>query len=161
AMVTAKIAGGIQWVLRGVYTIVNKAYMGLSREMEFHADAMAASVAGGNNVISSLSRIQVAAGCYQTALNEAGDRGKGNLGSRNLFANQSTVFRRFGEEHQLPLEQGMPAISYSFVASFSTSRINFKNQWASHPTLEERKRNLDGLGIDMAADATSAWSMFA
>jgi Zn-dependent protease with chaperone function len=160
ALVTARIAGGIQWVLRGVYTIINKSYMGLSREMEFHADAMAATVAGGNNVISSLSRVDVAASCYQTALGEANSRARENRVSRNIFANQLTVFRSFAAEHSLPLEQGVPTISFAFVTGFSRSRINFRNQWASHPTLAERKQSLDVLGIEMAADDTSAWSLF-
>ena len=160
AMMTAKIAGGIQWVLRGVYTLINKTYMGLSREMEFHADAVAASVAGGNNVISSLSRIEVAADCYQTALNEAGNRARENRLSRNLYANQLTVFRSFGVDHRLPSEQGIPTVSYSFVDSFSRSRINFKNQWASHPSLGERKQSLDALGMEQAAETGSAWTLF-
>jgi Zn-dependent protease with chaperone function len=160
ASVTARIAGGIQWALRQVYTVVNRSYMKLSREMEFHADAVAATVAGGNNVISSLSRSDVAGGCYQTAVNEASNRSKEKRMSRNIFANQLTVFRSFAVEHSLPLEQGLPAISYSFVTKFTRSRINFKNQWASHPTLEERKGQLDLLGIDKPADMASAWSLF-
>jgi Zn-dependent protease with chaperone function len=47
ALITVKIAGSIQWILRSMYQIVNKTYMGLSREMEFHADAVAASVSAG------------------------------------------------------------------------------------------------------------------
>ena len=160
ATVTARIAEGIQWVLRETYTVVNRSYMGLSREMEFHADAVAATVAGGNNVISSLSRSDVAGGCYQTAIKEASSRAQDKIMSRNIFANQLTVFRSFAAEHALPVEQGVPAISYSFVTSFSQSRINFKNQWASHPTLEERKRQLDILGIEQAADMASAWTLF-
>ena len=161
ATITARIAEGIQWVLRGMYQVINKSYMGLSREMEFHADAVAATVAGGNNVISSLSRSDVAGGCYQTALKEAGKRAKDKRMSRNIFANQLTVFRSFATEHALPLEQGIPAISFSFVTKFSRSRINFRNQWASHPTLEERKQQLDILGIERPADTASAWSLFA
>jgi Zn-dependent protease with chaperone function len=47
ANITVKIAQGIQYILREMYKVINKSYMGLSREMEFHADAVAASVAGG------------------------------------------------------------------------------------------------------------------
>ena len=56
-----------------MYTIINKNYLILSREMEFHADAMAASVAGGNNLVSALSRIEVASNSYQTAMENTND----------------------------------------------------------------------------------------
>ena len=160
AKLTAKIAQGIQRILRAVYTVINKSYMGLSREMEFQADAVAAGISGGNNLVSALSRVEVAGSCYNTALSEANSRVKQNKVSRNIFSNQLTIFRSVAEEYDLPLRQGLPDISYHFLHSFSRSRINFKNQWASHPTLEERKNHLDRLGIQLAADQTSAWSLF-
>lgn len=160
AKMTAKIAQGIQWVLRHMYGFINKRYMGLSREMEFHADAVAAGVAGGNNLVSALSRIEIAGSCYNTALGEANARVKQNKVSRNIFSNQLTIFRAVAAEYGLPLTQGLPAISYHFVTSFSRSRINFKNQWASHPTLQERKQHLDSVHLEKPADDTSAWSLF-
>jgi len=138
AELTAKIANAIQWVLRGMYGFINKNYMGLSREMEFHADAVAAGVSGGNNLISSLSRMEIASDCYQNALNNANAWLKDNKVSKNIFNNQLVILRSWAKEHQLPLKQGLPDVSFQFIQSISKSRINFKNQWASHPTLEER-----------------------
>lgn len=37
AGITAKVAQGIQWILKQMYQVINKNYLGLSREMEFHA----------------------------------------------------------------------------------------------------------------------------
>ena len=160
ARLTAKIAQGIQWILRGMYGFINKNYMSLSREMEFHADAVSAGVSGGNNLVSALSRIEIAGSCYNTALSEANARVKQNKVSRNIFSNQLAIFRSVAAEYDLPLTQGLPDISYHFVHSFSRSRINFKNQWASHPTLEERKNHLDKLGLEIPADQSSAWMLF-
>ena len=160
AKLTARIAQGIQWILRGMYSFVNKSYMGLSREMEFHADAVSAGVSGGNNLVSALSRIEIAGSCYNTALSEANARVKQNKASRNIFSNQLAIFRQVAAEYDLPVTQGLPDISYHFVHSFSRSRINFKNQWASHPTLEERKNYLDQLGLEIPADRSSAWVLF-
>ena len=160
AKLTARIAQGIQWILRGMYTFINKNYMGLSREMEFHADAFAAGVAGGNNLVTALSRIEIAGSCYNTALSEANARVRQNKVSRNIFSNQLTIFRSVAAEYQLPLSQGLPVVTDRFLSSLRGSRINFKNQWASHPTLQERKKHLDELGIGMPADHTSAWSLF-
>ncbi|TWV95626.1 hypothetical protein [Chitinophaga pinensis] len=41
-----------------------------------------------------------------------------------------------------------------------SSRVNFKNQWASHPSLEERKQHLDNVSMDASPDETSAWAIF-
>jgi len=160
AMLTAKIATSIQWVLRGMYGFINKNYLGLSREMEFHADAVAASVSGGNNLISSLSRIQIADDCYQNALNNANAWLKDNKVSKNIFNNQLVILRSWAKEHQLPLKQGLPDVSFQFIQSISKSRINYKNQWASHPTLEERKAHLELLAINVVPEEASAWELF-
>ena len=160
AILTAKIANGIQRILIGMYGFINKNYMGLSREMEFHADAVAASVSGGNNLVSSLSRSGAAENCYQTALANANGWLKENKISKNIFRNQLVILETWAKEHQLPLRQGLPEVSYQFIQSMSKSRINYKNQWASHPTLEERKNRLEALSIDVEPDDASAWELF-
>ncbi|HEY1164016.1 MAG TPA: M48 family metallopeptidase [Chitinophaga sp.] len=160
AGITVKIAQGIQWILKGMYKLINKSYMALSREMEFHADTIAASVAGGNNLVTALSRVEVAGGCYSSAINTANDWLKENKVARNIFRNQLTVFRSMADDYELPLKEGLPEISYQFIRSFSRSRINYRDQWASHPTLEERKLNLDQAAMDALPDATSAWAIF-
>ncbi|MFT3748709.1 MAG: M48 family metallopeptidase [Agriterribacter sp.] len=160
AIVTSKIAQGIQWILRKMYAVINKNYMGLSREMEFHADAIAASVAGGNNIISGLSRIEVAQNCYNSALNKAGEMLKQHKKSKNIFNNQLTIFQTLAKDHKLNVTKDLPDVSYQFIQSFSTSRVNFKNQWASHPTLEERKISIDKLEMNKEPDTARAWSIF-
>ncbi len=143
-----------------MYTIINKNYLGLSREMEFHADAVAASVSGGNNLVGALSRIEVAGNSYQTAIENANDLLKEKKIVKNIFRNQLVVFRSIGKEYQLPVHNGLPEITYQFIQSFSSSRINYKNQWASHPTLEERKQKLDQLHTAVNPDEASAWEIF-
>jgi Zn-dependent protease with chaperone function len=160
AAITVRIARGIQWILRGMYKFINRNYMGLSREMEFHADTVAAGVSGGNNLVTALSRIEVAGSCYATALNNAGDKLKENKITRNIFTNQLTVLRSLAGEYRLPVQNGLPEISYSFVQSFSRSRINYRDQWASHPTLAERKAHLDKLDIGAVPDNNSPWILF-
>ena len=161
AIAAFKIAQGIQLVLRGVYKLINISYMALSREMEFHADTIAASVAGGNNLVSSLSRIEIASGCMASSINYANERLKEKKVASNLFHNQLTIFRSIASRHSLPLtDEGLPAVSYQFVSSFSSSRVNFKDQWASHPSLDERKRHLDNVAMDATPDETSAWAIF-
>ncbi len=160
AGITIKIAQGIQWILRGMYKLIIKNYYSMSREMEYHADAVAASVSGGDNLISALRRLEVASSCYQTAIEEANVQLKEKKKSKNIFGNQLVVFRSIGKDYDLPMGGGIPEVSAQFLNSFSKSRINFKDQWASHPTLEERKGKLDELGLRIAAVDRPAWEIF-
>jgi Zn-dependent protease with chaperone function len=160
AMLTFKIATAIQWVLRGMYKVINISYMALSREMEFHADTVAASVAGGNNLVTALSRIEVASGCFSSSITSANERLKEKKIARNIFLNQLTIFRSLADKHGLPLKQGLPHVTYQFVSTFSSSRVNFKDQWASHPSLEERKQHLELVAMDAVPDETNAWAIF-
>ncbi|MEP6952220.1 MAG: M48 family metallopeptidase [Ginsengibacter sp.] len=160
AGITVRIAQGIQWILRKMYAVINKSYFGLSREMEFHADVVSASVSGGNNLISALSRIELASNCYNSALDNAGDWLGKKKATTNIFMNQLTILQSIAKEFKLSLKNGLPEVSYHFIQSFSQSRINYKNQWASHPTLEERKSHLDKAGINVVPDEASAWNVF-
>ena len=62
----------------------------------------------------------------------------------NVYGNQLIVFKSLAVKYNLPEKKGLPDISFDFIQSFSTSRINYKNQWASHPGLRERKEHLTG-----------------
>ena len=64
AHVTAGIVAGIQSILKIQYKSINVGYMALSRQMEFHADSVAASVSGSLPLITSLRRFDVAESCY-------------------------------------------------------------------------------------------------
>lgn len=157
---TVRIASGIQWLLRKVYQVINRTYMGLSREMEFHADAVAASVSGSNNSISALSRVEVASSCYNKALNDANEQLRNQKVAQNIYPNQLFVMRAIATEYQVPIRAGLPEFSFHFIESFSHSRINYKDQWASHPTLKERKANLDRLDMPAPPEISPAWQLF-
>lgn len=46
------------------------------------------------------------------------------------------------------------------MQTISKSRVNYKDQWASHPTLEERKTMLDQLAIEVDPVEIRAWELF-
>lgn len=160
ALITAKISTFIQWILRGMYSLINKEYMALSREMEFHADAVAAGVAGGNNLITGLVRVRLAEPCYQKAIQDANELVTDNKRIGNIFYSQSYVYRLAAGQFQLPLNEGLPEVSDPSAMVAETSRINIKNQWASHPTLMERKYNVEALNVNVAPVTASPWLLF-
>lgn len=161
AVITANIAEGIQHVLKEMYKVVNKSYMRLSREMEFHADAVAASVAGGNNLVTALARIQVGSGCYSAVLEKANEWLREKKRTDNVFTNQLSVLKQVANDHQLTLTNGIPVVTAQFIENFSKSRINYKDQWASHPSFSDRKAHVEALNMSVVADDTSAWLLFA
>jgi Zn-dependent protease with chaperone function len=61
----------------------------LSREMEFHADAVA-SVSGGNNLITALHRVEMADYGYNYTLEKCNEH---RQISANIYSNQASVFR--------------------------------------------------------------------
>ena len=160
ANITISIAQGIQGILRQMYKVINKSYLSLSREMEFHADAVSASVSGGNNLISALSKLELAQNCYDNAINGANDLLREKKITKNIFDNQLYLFRSAAQDYKLPIKQGLPEVSFEFIESLSKSRINYKNQWASHPSIEERKSHLDKLDMSMQPNETPAWTVF-
>lgn len=160
AGITARIVQGIQWILQKMYAVVNKSYMRLSREMEFHADAVAASVCGANNCISALQRIELAASGYNIVIAKYDELFKEKLIGKNLYENHRLVLHHLASEFNLNMKNDLPIVSREFLDSNNFSRINFKDQWASHPTMEEREAQLLKTGVVAETDHQSAWVVF-
>jgi len=160
ASITAKIAQGIQWILRQMYGLINKNYMRLSREMEFHADAVAASVSGSKSLVTALRRVELANSGYTIALQKCDDLFRQKKISNNIYQNQTTVLLHLAEEFKLPLQHGLPVVNDDFIQSNNLSRVNFKDQWASHPTTEDREDHLNQLAVEAEVLPDSAWVLF-
>lgn len=158
--VTVQLVKGIQKILQGMYGLINKSYMGLSREMEFHADAVAASVSGSNSLVTALRKAEVSDVCYNSVLQKANDWLKDKASFTNIYDNHNTVMEYYAAEFKLPLENNAPVVTDSFLNRFQQSRVNIKNQWASHPSREDREAHLNKLNIEAAADNRPAWVLF-
>ncbi|MBI5856170.1 MAG: M48 family metalloprotease [Sphingobacteriales bacterium] len=160
ANITAKIAQSIQWILRQMYGLINKKYMGLSRQMEFHADAVAASVSGSKSLCTALRRIEMAASCYDLTLEKCDQLLREKKISSNIYPNQRAMMLLMADQHKLPLENGLPVISDEFIRNNNISRINFKDQWASHPSTDDRIAHLNALAISAEISNEPAWLLF-
>lgn len=137
----------IQWVLGKMYELVNKAYMGLSREMEFHADEIAAHVAGAEPLISSLLRLDLASYAYQQVLNSYEQRISKSVKTENIYPQHRYVMRFISHENDIPLVNGLPGIDENLLKKFRQSRLVVTDQWASHPSTEDRIAALKALHI--------------
>lgn len=158
--VTVQIITGIQKVLEGMYSFINKSYMRLSREMEFHADAVAASVSGSNNCISALKKIELSDMCFNTVMQKADSYLAQKEVLENIYAKHHVVMRQYASEFGLPLRNNVPVMTDTFLKRFQLSKVNIQNQWASHPSMEDRIEKLQQLQIDATADEQPAWVLF-
>lgn len=158
---TIKIISAIQWVLQRVYTVVNKNYMSLSRQMEFHADAVAAFVSGSQPLVTSLRRMEITDRCYNMLLYSYEAWVAENLKPDNLYSQHAEVMKYFGDYYQIPFEHGLLQLSNNTsVLTGGKSRLVIADQWASHPSREERERHLLSLGIQSEIMNEPAWIIF-
>lgn len=160
AGLTGKIIQGIQWVLQQVYGFVNKQYLSLSRQMEFHADSVAAYVSGGNHLVTSLRRLEVADMCYNKLFDHYNEWFRLNLKADNIYPQHIEIMRHYAEDHGLVHIDGIPQITNESFTHAIKSRLIIKNQWASHPSTDDREAHLNSLGLHTEPINMPAWVLF-
>ncbi len=156
----AYIVQGVQWVLRGMYGIINRQYLSLSREMEFHADTIAASVSGSNNMAQALRQVELGAQTYHQTLEKCDELLKTKEAPLNAYIGQRVIAAHTATVNDLPSRHGVPVVTSDFMAQRPQNRVHFKDQWASHPTLAEREANLKAIGVEAPVLDESAWVVF-
>lgn len=160
ARITMAVVGAVQWVLQKVYPLINKSYMSLSRQMEFHADSVAAYVTGSAPLITSLRRTEVADHLYHQLINLYNSWLRQNLKPDNLYAHHRELIQHFAQVFSIPVEHGLLQVRDRSLACFRQSRLVIKNQWASHPSTEDREAHLLALNIPTEVMHESAWVLF-
>ena len=140
---------GIQALLRALYNFININYMALSREMEFHADEIAANVAGSKACSSSLLRLGFADFALNETMNFYIDRSNDNIHPRNIYADHQTVSLFLAEKNKYPIQNNLPSIDLESNIKYNKSKVNFQDQWASHPSTEDRVMAIQRLNIEV------------
>lgn len=141
--IAVKIIQGIQWVLRKMYELVNVSYMALSREMEFHADEIAANVAGYLPLKESLLRMDLADHSYNAVMAYYEGKIPDNIKSKNIYKEQRFVMNFLATQSNLVFKNNLPIVSELDLSKYNKSKLTIKNQWASHPSIEERIKALE------------------
>ena len=138
---------GVKKLLAALYKVINKRYMALSREMEFHADEVSVRVSGTQAANNAMLRIQLA----DTAMNEVmqyidkkvSQRQKSN----NIFTMQRITLQVIAENDQLPVVNDLPLPDQDYLKRHNKSKIVTQDQWASHPSTADRLARINALGI--------------
>ncbi len=157
AELTGIVVKIIKEILEDLYEDLNERYMALSQQMEFHADAVAASVSGSAPLIRALYRSDITELCYRNVLAYCDVWTRENRRALNVYELHSIAMKNFAEAHRLTVEHNLPQVS----AKYYLNRVNIKDQWASHPSIMEREEQLNRLNIDAEIVTESAWTLFA
>ncbi|MVZ65195.1 M48 family metalloprotease [Sphingobacterium sp. DK4209] len=128
----------MQKILQKQYEIINKNYMALSREMEFHADAISAEVAGSKAIETSLLRTAFSNYCLTNVYNFYGAQIENNHISANIFDDQRSATQLLSTRFKYPLINGIPQISLLEANKYDKSKLVISDQWASHPSETDR-----------------------
>ena len=141
--IAVKIIRWIQWILKKMYDFINVSYMALSREMEFHADEIAANVAGYLPLKESLLRMDLADHSYNSVLSFYENKIPDNIKSENIYREQEFVMKFLATQNNLSFKNNLPIVSEQDFSKYNRSKLTIKDQWASHPSIEERIKALE------------------
>ena len=161
ATLAIKVIQGIQWILRKIYNLININYLALSRDMEFHADGVAAYVVGSQTMENALLRLELAAYAYNSVLEFYGEKINDNIKSPNIYKEHSFVLNYMAEQNNIPLKNELPHVTLADLNKYKRSKLNIKDQWSSHPTMEERVYSLREISYKTdSKDTTFANNLF-
>ncbi|GAA3574143.1 hypothetical protein GCM10022395_24090 [Snuella lapsa] len=146
-VLAVKVVEAIQWVLNKLYEVVNKSYMALSREMEFHADEIAAHITGYKPLKSALLRMPLADHAYDSVLAFYEAKIEHNQKSNNLFKEHAFVMHFLAKDSNTQIENNLPKITIEELNKYNKSKLIIKDQWSSHPSTEDRINRLEKINI--------------
>ncbi|WP_421752453.1 M48 family metallopeptidase [Croceimicrobium sp.] len=132
-------------ILKSLFKLVNLSHSSLSRQMEFHADAVAASIYGPKPLKHSFNRTEFMENCF-SLMGNFYNRYPGNQYSpKNLYRDLEIVKKVLCEEYAIPEHNGQPYIRPTNKLKPIKSQISFYENWNSHPEHEERIASLEAL----------------
>jgi Zn-dependent protease with chaperone function len=146
AKISYLIISGIKWILQKTYEFLYKKHLSLSRQMEFHADAIAATVVGSAAYNSALLRIDLS----DMALNNSIAVYKNStetINTKNIFENQTSLLHFYAKEFNHEIINELPQINLMDLKKFDQSKLMIENQWSSHPTIQQRTDFIQKMNI--------------
>jgi Zn-dependent protease with chaperone function len=167
----------IGWILRllvwSVRSVLETLFWGvviaeraLSREMEFQADAVAASAAGSIALTRGLYKLRAADSSRDSVIELAQTVGRDKNALPDLFTLQTAMIARMVDILD-DREFAEPPALATDSAAIAQQRI-FKRQlaqppkmWATHPPNTDREQSVMQRFVDAPQDSTSPWVLFA
>lgn len=145
-----------------LFKLINRNYMALSREMEFHADSVAVSVSGNDSIINALYRIEFAQEAYDYTLRCVYNYNTTDVHyPKNFFTLQSRSIDYLARQNNLDLVDGLPIINTDIARkNLLENRVQYKDIWATHPPISEREKSAKRIPVPSITVAKSPWELF-
>jgi len=138
----AHINKWIQKFLRFLFSRITISFYSVSREMEFHADAIAANVVGPNSMATALLQLYFADQTMSELLHFYGNRYELGIQSQNIFEDYRLLLAHLARENDIPLVKERPIFTPQDKGMFISTKLVAVDPWASHPSLKERLERL-------------------
>lgn len=126
-----------QFILKNVSAFLFQKHASLSREMEYHADAISTFLTNPQEQISSLLRIDLSDSAFQYSFNFYLQSEQKYL-PQNLYQNHSSLLKIFSERNNHPYINGLPKVDEEDLTRYNKTKIEIQDQWASHPDTLKR-----------------------
>lgn len=161
ASITHVLVNLVRKILAKAYEWLNLRYMGLSREMEYQADLVAVSAAGGQSIITALRRIELADAAYHQMLTHLNGLIGESKWTKNVYPLHAETMQILAQENGIATANGLPILDDEHALKMASSnRVNYQDQWSSHPSQAEREVNARSVSAVCVAEETSPWSLF-
>jgi Zn-dependent protease with chaperone function len=157
AGITAALINLLRSLLREAYRMITLKYMALSREMEYNADLIAASVAGEGNLISALRKIEFSAFTFNVTVDKLRNLAEQKLKCDDMYSRHHFLNKYYAAKLYMEVRNDMVVLKDDTDNLAVQSRVRINNQWASHPEFHERKLNLEKCKIATEAADQPAW----
>lgn len=141
-----------------VYRMVQRAYMGLSRQMEYDADNVSCKVVGKEAFVSALCKIEVIAqfqNIYEQFLQHLNSKEKVVA---DYWCGYETVKELIAKDYSYTFDY-KTRFAAPVIESKHPSRISVDNVWNSHPSLRKRIENAQKSQTHSSSTHEAAWTL--
>ena len=125
-----------------------------------HADTIAAWLGGSQQLVTSLALLEIADICFSDLVDDYAGWSTENVRPENAYSQLRGLTWRYGKRWDIPVEDGLLKVTQGWQSPSVSSRVIVADQWASHPSRQDRERNLLQLGFQADMVKDSAWRLF-
>lgn len=130
--------------------------------MEYHADEVSANVAGGKHLGEALMRLDLGSAAYGSIMSFYGEKSKSGQIPDNIYPHHSFATNYFAQQNKIDIIDGFPKVGLDHLNEFKGTKVEIKNQWASHPEVEDRVGRVSAIELDQGklSSNSPSWNLF-
>ncbi|WP_312316171.1 M48 family metallopeptidase [Stenotrophomonas sp.] len=157
----------IIWAIRSLvdtaFSVVSLSERALSREMEYQADLVAASLAGSDALVHALHKLGAADVAWDKALDFASRQYAAGHPVADLFAVQTRMLanlRRVSPDPMFADPPQLPEHERELHRVFRSDGVRVPQMWSTHPANADRENNLKRRYVAAVIDERPAMLLF-